>query len=111
MRMLKLLYPEQRTISETEIATWAKDEWENTAPARRCSLCGTVTVTLCFGQPVRPLREGEYLPDDADHPCMAHLEVDDEAFYDNEQEPPLGLEEQMDFLEDLGIATFVRRRN
>jgi hypothetical protein len=104
---LRMTYPEKRYVREAEIRQWASDLWANEAPRYRCLACGTITVAVQHGRHAE-VRPGEFLPEDPAHPCTCT--ATSEPLYDeSEAHPPLGLEEAADYLEDLGVATFVRR--
>ena len=103
-----LIYPERRWIGEAGVLAWAADLFEGRAPRYRCCACGAVTVARAHGRLLAELRPGEYAADDPAHPC--DCAADSEAIHDGDQHRPIGLVECLDYLEDLGVASFRRAR-
>ena len=87
MNRIEMLYPERRTVSESEVLLWATDSYHNNADSYRCSACGEDTRT-----------QGS---------CVH--ETDCIAVYADGTVAPAGLIEAMEWLEDQGEATFSRR--
>ncbi len=101
-RRWQLLYPERRGISATEIMSWARDEWHNHASAYRCNACAyrcnACDVHVDANQ---PWPEGECLHDADTTPVYSRRDPALNA-------PPTDIHEALDYLEDLGVATFAR---
>lgn len=108
MKTMQTLYPTRRHMTEQEIVQWAHDLFDDSAPRRRCGSCGVVTVAVKHGQPEAPVRPGEYLASDPNHPC--NCVADSVAVHDDDQHCPHGLDECAAYLEDLGVVTFRRAR-
>lgn len=89
-RRFRLLYPDRRSISGSEIISWARDEWINNAPAYKCTSCG---IIVAVNQP--------WPETDCDH-------VGATPEYPSGENSPQDLEEMMDYLSDLGVATFAK---
>jgi len=109
MRTMRMLYPERRMVTEHEVTAWALDLWTDSAPRRRCSVCGTVTVATRCGRAEVDVRPGEYRADDPSHPCEVSGCVGDSIpLHTDDQPRPFGLEDCARYLEDAGVATFAR---
>ena len=85
-RQYKIIYPSNRYMKESTILEWARDEWFNHADSYICCACGKDTLTV----------------DDCIH------DADMRPVYKDNLPHPKDVEDAIDLLSDLGVATFAR---
>ena len=101
------LYPDQRWVAAEMVISWAHDLWSDEAPKRRCRQCGTVTVAINYEMP--QVQDGEFRADDLNNPCTCDAATD--PVYPEGEMHPDSLEDCIAYLEDVGVATFVKQGN